>query len=542
MSFLQLIRREIHGSLLKLVCMSGVGGLSNAAMLAAINAATEAVARTERPSLRVVIIFLVSLFLFIKTQLYVTITTSAEIEAIIHRIRLRLMDQIRCSELASIENIGRSNIVAAITSDTAVLTQTSIMLSSALQALVIIFFVGLYVAYLSLAAFVLTAVIIGVAVTLFHMGNRRLVPQAQEAAKRERVLFDRLTDFLDGFKEVRLNRARSADLFNDAVEVSRTAANMKIRTQAETHKQIVAARVSLFIVIGAMVFLAPRFSDSLAGSSLTKITTALLFVIGACFYVAETIPLLPSANAAADRISGLEVALRATTTSTEPGGIQEPKRFNRIEMHEIVFRYLDKLSGVTFKIGPLDFILRSRDLVFITGGNGSGKSTFLKVLAGLYPPDSGQFMLDGVRIDDDTREEYRALMSAVFTDYHLFRQLYGIPDSEQAEVTPLLMQFGVADKTALSEGEFRTLDLSGGQRKRLALIVSLLEKRPILLLDEWASDQDPEFRRKFYHELLPELKQAGITVVVITHDERYLDELQFPARRLRMDEGRFVEL
>jgi putative pyoverdin transport system ATP-binding/permease protein len=542
MSFLQLIRREAHGSLLKLMCMSGVGGLSNAAMLAAINAATEAVARTERPSLRVVVIFLVSLFLFIKSQLYITITTSAEIEAIIHRIRLRLMDQIRRSELPSIENIGRSNIVAAITSDTAVLTQTSSMLSAALQALVIVFFVGLYVAYMSLAAFVLTAVITGVGVTLFHIENRRLIPQAQEAAQRERVLFDRLTDFLNGFKEVRLNRLRSADLFNDAVDVSRTAANLKIRTQAETHKKIVLARISLFIVIGAVVFLAPNFTDSLSGSSLTKTTMALLFVIGACFYLAETIPVLPSANAAADRINRLEVALRATTTSTESDGIQGSKRFNRIEMHDIVFRYLDKLSGVTFKIGPLDFILRSRDLVFITGGNGSGKSTFLKVLAGLYPPDSGQLTLDGVHINDDTREEYRALMSAVFTDYHLFRRLYGIPDSEQAEVTPLLMQFHIADKTSLSEGEFRTLDLSGGQRKRLALIVSLLEKRQILLLDEWASDQDPEFRRKFYHELLPELTQAGITVVVITHDERYLDELHFPARRLRMDEGRFVEL
>ena len=73
------------------------------------------------------------------------------------------------------------------------------------------------------------------------------------------------------------------------------------------------------------------------------------------------------------------------------------------------------------------------------------------------------------------------------------------------------------------------------------LIVSPLEKRPILLLDEWTADQDPDFRRRFYDELLPELQQAGGTVVVvIMHDERYLDELKLPARRLRMDEGRFV--
>jgi ABC-type siderophore export system fused ATPase/permease subunit len=71
--------------------------------------------------------------------------------------------------------------------------------------------------------------------------------------------------------------------------------------------------------------------------------------------------------------------------------------------------------------------------------------------------------------------------------------------------------------------------------------VSLLEKRPILLLDEWAADQDPDFRRKFYFDLLPALHQAGVTVVVVTHDDRYLDEMDLAARRLRMDEGRFVD-
>ena len=69
----------------------------------------------------------------------------------------------------------------------------------------------------------------------------------------------------------------------------------------------------------------------------------------------------------------------------------------------------------------------------------------------------------------------------------------------------------------------------------------MLEKRPILLLDEWAADQDPEFRRKFYMELLPALHQAGVTVVAISHDDRYIEEMDIPIRTLRMDEGQFVE-
>jgi putative ATP-binding cassette transporter len=192
-------------------------------------------------------------------------------------------------------------------------------------------------------------------------------------------------------------------------------------------------------------------------------------------------------------------------------------------------------------VGPADFTLRSGELVFITGGNGSGKSTFLKLLAGLYRPDAGQIRFDGILVTDSTREAYRQLITAIFVDYHLFQRLYGIPDPDPREVDELLAQFRLLDKTGLTNGEFDTVNLSTGQRKRLALIVGLLEKRPILLLDEWAADQDPEFRRKFYFDLLPALHRAGRTVVVISHDDRYLDEMDLPARRLRMDEGRFVQ-
>jgi putative ATP-binding cassette transporter len=211
-------------------------------------------------------------------------------------------------------------------------------------------------------------------------------------------------------------------------------------------------------------------------------------------------------------------------------------------MRDIVFRYVDRFSEQAFQIGPIDFTLEAGDLVFITGGNGSGKSTFQRVLAGLYKPDSGEITFDGVRVNEHTIDRYRSLLSSVFTDYHLFHRLYGIHDADSAEVGRLLSQFRLDDKTGLTDGGvFRTIDLSTGQRKRLALIVALLEKRPIMLLDEWTSDQDPEFRRKFYYELLPALKNSGVTVVLITHDDRYLDELDLPARRLRMDVGRFVD-
>jgi putative ATP-binding cassette transporter len=363
---------------------------------------------------------------------------------------------------------------------------------------------------------------------------------SHEASNLEHRLFDRLMDLLNGFKEVRLNSARSDTLFNDIVEMSRVAANIKIRAQSETFRRMVFLQSALYGLLGAIAFAVPTFSGAMGAETVTKTITALVFVVGTCFGLVQAIPILSAANTAADNIEQLEARLLATIPTTEVTAVEPSKRFHKIEMRNVVFRYVDKWSDAVFQVGPIDFTLLSGDLVFITGGNGSGKSTFLKLLAGLYKPDSGEITFDGVRVNDSTRQAYRELIAAIFPDYHLFEKLYGVPDPDPAEVDSLLAQFRLHDKTHLADGHFSTLDLSQGQRKRLALIVSLLEKRPLLLLDEWAADQDPEFRRKFYYELLPELKRSGETVVAITHDDRYIDEMDLPARRLRMEDGRFA--
>jgi len=541
MTFLQLILRDIQTSIPKLVFVACVGGISNAAILATINAAAQAADDIDGSLVRTFAFFLVFLFLFIKAQLYVTTTIIAEIEAIIHRLRIRLLENIRHSELLVIERLGRARFVAAISGDAVVLTQAGTALGFSAQAPILIVFVGIYIAYLSLVAFVLSVVIIGAAVTMFYIRSQRLTAQKAVAAEQERQLFDRLADFLDGFKEVRLNADRSADLFDDAVDVSRQATNSKIMNQSETFRSALWSQSYLYLLLGAVVFVTPQFSKTLGSASLTEVTTALLYVIGACFGLVQSIPVLLNANAAAGRMDELDTALHAAAASSEADTPPALQRFDKIEMRNIRFHYVEKSSDTGFQIGPIDFTLRSGEIVFITGGNGSGKSTFLKVLAGLYPPDSGDITIDGMPVNDETRNLYRSLMSAIFFDYHLFHRLYGLPEQDPDEVGRLLAMFGLADKTGLSHGEFSTLDLSGGQRRRLALIVSLLEKRPIILLDEWTAEQDPGFRRKFYDELLPEMKRAGATIVVITHDDRYLDELHLPARRIRMDEGRIVD-
>jgi putative ATP-binding cassette transporter len=540
MSFFQLVRREIQGSLYRLVFMFGLGGISIASILAAINAGAHAV-DSGKPSLWSATLFIVALFLFIKTQNYNLLTTTAEVETIIHKVRMRLMDQIRHSELLPLDRIGRAEIVAAVSKETSILTQASNSLAFAVQGSVLLIFVAIYVAYLSLLAFALSVIIVGVAAALFVSRNRELAEAKREVSKWENRLFDRLTDLLDGFKEVRINSSRSEDLYSHIVEVSRTAANIKIRTQAETFRRMILLQSSMYAMLGAIAFAVPALSVSLGGASISKTVTALVFIIGTCLGLLQSLPILSAANAAADNIERLEARLLATVADAQVGAAEPARRFEQIEMHDIMFSYVEKSTETVFSVGPLDFTLRSGELVFITGGNGSGKSTFLKLLASLYRPDSGEITFDGILVSDTTREDYRQLITAIFVDYHLFQRLYGIPNPDPTEVDRLLAQFRLLDKTRLAHDEFNTVDLSTGQRKRLALIVSLLEKRPVLLLDEWAADQDPEFRRKFYYDLLPALHRAGVTVVVVTHDDRYLDEIDLPARRLRMDEGRFVD-
>src|SRR5947209_2323553 len=135
MTFFQLVRREMHGSLPRLALMSALGGISNAAILAAVNSGAQAAGAGEI-GLWSAGLFVAALILFVKTQHYILIASTVEIEAIIHKLRLRLMDKVRRSELLPLDAIGRTEIVAAITKQTGALLQASNQLAFAGQGLV----------------------------------------------------------------------------------------------------------------------------------------------------------------------------------------------------------------------------------------------------------------------------------------------------------------------------------------------------------------------------------------------------------------------
>jgi ABC-type siderophore export system fused ATPase/permease subunit len=198
-----------------------------------------------------------------------------------------------------------------------------------------------------------------------------------------------------------------------------------------------------------------------------------------------------------------------------------------------VFKYESENEEEPFTIGPLDFEAKRGEITFIIGGNGSGKTTLAKLLTGLYIPEEGYIQIEGKEIEKNQLGEY---FSTVFSGFHLFEKLYDVDISKKEKVVDNYIKLlRLQDKVEIKENSFSTIDLSGGQRKRLALLQCYLEDAPIYLFDEVAADQDPEFRKFFYRNLLMRMKEEGKIVIAITHDDHYFDVAD---RIIKMDMGK----
>jgi putative ATP-binding cassette transporter len=189
-------------------------------------------------------------------------------------------------------------------------------------------------------------------------------------------------------------------------------------------------------------------------------------------------------------------------------------------------------------LGPINLVFQPGEIVFVIGGNGSGKTTFIKLLTGLYAPEGGTIFLDGKAIAVDVKDEFRQHFSVVFSDFFLFEQLLGLAaPALDDQARQYLSQLKLANKVQIENGKLSTIELSQGQRKRLALLTAYLEDRPIYVFDEWAADQDPYFKNIFYMQLLHELKSRGKTVFVISHDDRYY---HLADRIIKLEDGQLV--
>jgi putative pyoverdin transport system ATP-binding/permease protein len=313
----------------------------------------------------------------------------------------------------------------------------------------------------------------------------------------------------------------------------------KIKTEIKSSTSFLYTRSFFFILIACVVFLLPKMSST-ETTTITAIVAVVLFSIGPLGQIVLGIPFFTKAELAVAGIKQLEERLDeiSDVKETSPESRIAAKRtFQSLRLEQMSFSYTDPEGQQTFTVGPIDMTIGKGELIIIAGGNGSGKTTLLKLIAGLYYPQSGSMFLDEVLVKPSNYEHYRKLFSIILSDFHIFDRMYGLDDIDYEQLGYLMDKMQLSKKTAYIDGRFTNLDLSAGQKKRLALVTSYLDDKPILIFDEIAADLDPEFRSYYYDVHLKQLRESGKTIIVVSHDDRYF---HMGDRFFKMDYGRIV--
>ena len=534
------LQRETHALDRKLLILTAASGTANALNLAIINASIDAL-RSGGPSWQHFVWFSLSIALFVYSLRYILYESTRIAEAAVSSVRIRLADKIRRSDLLALESIGESDIYARISRDTAAIAQAARPMFAAAQSVVMIVFTMVYIAAVSPIAMLLCLGLIAGGAGIYLKDRAAYESGLKESSAQEDQLYDRLNGLLKGFKEIRINHLKSDDVFEEFRSTATCARDTRTRVMILFSNNIVFVEMFFLALLGAIAFVLPVLSTSFSGSA-TKIVAAILFFFGPLGNVVTMIPVLAQVNVTVDNLDRLEFTLDGIlehSAQCEAVPATDFSSFRAIRLEGVSFMYQDPGGNASFQIGPLDVEVLSGEILFLMGGNGSGKTTLLKVLTALYHPARGSIRVDHAEIGPANIQSYRNLFSAIFSDFHLFDKLHGLREVGPERVNTLLGVMGIAHKTEFREQRFTTTQLSTGQRKRLALVVSYLEDKPVYVFDEVAADQDPRFRRYFYETLLPELKRAGKTVVAVSHDDRYFHVAD---RVLQMDYGTLHEV
>jgi putative ATP-binding cassette transporter len=354
-------------------------------------------------------------------------------------------------------------------------------------------------------------------------------------------LFNHFQAVTSGVKELKLHHDRREAFLSKALYP--TAAALR-RHAVVGHLMFVGAnswgQALFFILIGLILFA----TNSLSGinpQTLIGYTLVILYMMTPLQMILTLIPTFATASVAMRKVEKMGLTLHESVAESVETArqLEAGASWKSLELAGVTHTYHREGEPGGFILGPINLKLEAGELLFITGGNGSGKTTLAKLLLGLYVPEEGEVYLDGKLVTDETREQYRQLFSVVFSDFYLFESLFGLDSIHlDANARNYLVQLQLEHKVKVEEGALSTIDLSQGQRKRLALLTAYLEDRPIYLFDEWAADQDPLFKEIFYFQLLPELKAKGKAIIVISHDDRYYHVAD---RVIKLDYGKLQQ-
>ena len=521
--FLLKSSREIPYSrtTLVVVMVSGIAsGLINTAMLALINSSLHG-AQSTRGMLWSFIGFCVALPIvrFISEVLQVQLASGALFDQ-----RLRLSRKILDAPLRKLEEVGSPRLLVALTEDIAAISGALTTLPLLCMHTAIVVGCLIYLGWLSEWMLLGVFGFMILAVVTYQFAMTRAQYYFKKARESWDLLYKDFRALTEGTKELKLHRARREAFLSKVLSVNAQALRQhNIHANAIYNGARSWGQVLIFVFIGLLLFVVPGFS-AVSLQTRMSYTLIILYLMTPVEVILNSVPGFGRAKIAVQKIEDLGLLLPSGLDSAYATARKEidESKWQTLELTGITHAYYRESEDDNFVLGPIDLSFNRGELVFLTGGNGSGKTTFAKLLTGLYIPESGEIRIDKNLVTDETRDDYRQIFSVVFSDFYLFETLLGLESGASDErAQDYLQQLHLNHKVTVVDGALSTTSLSSGQRKRLALLTAYLEDRPFYVFDEWASDQDPLFKKIFYHQLLPELKSRNKTILVISHDEAY---------------------
>ena len=526
MELLSLVYRQYRWPFIAITLLSLLSAVSGIGVIAFINQSLIESVGDPLPILGQ-LVGLVLLLLVVTLGSQLALTTLGH--HFVYRLRGRLLKQLLDTDVARLRQIGQGPLLASLSSDIGQITIAFVRLPELVQGLVLTLGSIIYLGLLSPALLGVTALWVTVTMVVGWLLVNRVYRHLAHMRQAEDRLYQNYQSIIAGCKELALNRERAHFVYHQLYEQNaRDYREQIIRADTYHLSAVNWSNIMMLGAIGLVFFLANGLGWANTNVAATFALT-LLFLRTPLLQGIGALPTLIAAQVAFDKIAALNLAEPDEAFPLPPA----PRPWQRIELDQVSFHYQGE-GG--FSVGPINLVIERGEQIFLIGGNGSGKSTVAMLLTGLYQPVSGRILLDGEPVTD--RNGYLGLFSAIFTDYHLFQHLLG-PEPKEALVAEWLERLQMGSKLAIEDGFIADIDLSQGQRKRVALLLALAEQREIMLFDEWAADQDPQFRRIFYQVLLPRLKEMGKTVIAISHDDHYFS---LADRLLEMRQGRLTEL
>lgn len=501
----------------KVVLVSIFSGLSNMAVVLLITSSFNDTVEFKYLSFY----YVLTLMLYISGRKYVQTTLIHFTRDVIYEKRLKLIERIFSTSFQKFEKIDRGRVYSTLNDDVSTVGDSANMIVGFVTSFITVGGAFLYLASTKFwATLLIVMVIVGVSALYFTVSKRAEV-YFEGARDTQNVFMRLLNGLIDGFKEISLQHRKKIEFKDDIAD---TVQEYRVKTTIAHVKFVNAFLIgesTFIILLGLIAFGIPKIFPDLERTTVMSFVVVLLYLNGPLNSIFSSIPAIMQVKIAWGRIQNFIDEIPANLDLNQIPETLDKDLIERIKFQDISFKYKFSESKEQFSVGPVNLEVDRGQILFIIGGNGSGKTTLAKLITGLYESDQGKIFINDKEIDSSQLGEY---FSAVFSPCHLFHKLYSIDMEDKAEeVIKYLKVLGLDDKVEIINNSFSTISLSGGQRKRLALLQCYLEDSPIYLFDEWAADQDPEYRRFFYRELLPEMKRRGKIIIAITHDDHYFD-------------------